>query len=141
MITIMLILIILSLLAKTSLYQPKIIKNYQKFLAKGLNDWCIGLNIKQKVRVKVQQTSTEILLNQILSELIDCLLWFIQTKMVLLKDLMATSKGVIKNYNVNITEKKLYSWPIDSDIKRYKEIRKVKHRARLRLYKRMLIRL
>ena len=31
-------------------------------------------------------------------------------------------------------EKTFYEQPIDSDIKRYKEIKKVKNRARLRLY-------
>ena len=32
------------------LYQQKIIKNDQKFLAKDLKDQCIGMNIKQKER-------------------------------------------------------------------------------------------
>ena len=34
-------------------------------------------------------------------------------------------KGVIKNYNVIIDGKKFHDQPIDSDIKRYKEIRKL----------------
>ena len=34
-------------------------------------------------------------------------------------------KGFIKNYIVTIIEKKLYDQPIDSDIKRYKEIRQL----------------
>ena len=34
-------------------------------------------------------------------------------------------KGIIKNYIVNINGKKFYDHPIDSDIKRYKEIRKL----------------
>ena len=50
-------------------------------------------------------------------------------------------KGIIKNYNVNITEKKKYSGPIDSDTKRYKGLRKVNNRTRLRLCKSMFIRL
>ena len=33
-------------------------------------------------------------------------------------------KGIIKNYNVIINGKKFYDQPIDSDIKRYEEIRK-----------------
>ena len=35
-------------------------------------------------------------------------------------------KGTIKNYNVIINGKNFYDQPIDSDIKRYKEIRKLK---------------
>ena len=41
-----------------------------------------------------------------------------------LKDIIY-SKGVIKNYNVIISGKNSYDQPIDSDIKLYKEIRKL----------------
>ena len=34
-------------------------------------------------------------------------------------------KGIIKNYNVIINEENFYDQPIDSDIKRYEEIRKL----------------
>ena len=34
-------------------------------------------------------------------------------------------KGVIKNYNVIVNGKNFYGQPIDSDIKRYKEITKL----------------
>ena len=34
-------------------YQQKINKNYQNFLVKGLKDQCIGMNIKRKVRQKI----------------------------------------------------------------------------------------
>ena len=34
-------------------------------------------------------------------------------------------KGIIKNYNVVINRKKFYNQTIDSDIKRYEEIRKL----------------
>ena len=75
-----LILIILFSLSKTqnymfllSPYQQKTIKNYQNFLAKELKVWCIEMNIKQKVKIKTRQTSTDILLNQTLWELTDCL--------------------------------------------------------------------
>ena len=37
-------------------------------------------------------------------------------------------KGIVKNYNVIINGKNLYDQPIDSDIKRYKEIRKLRSR-------------
>ena len=44
--------------------------------------------------------------------------------MLLLKDLKL--KGIIDNYNVIINGKNFYDQAIDSDIKRYKEIRKLK---------------
>ena len=69
-IMITLILILSFLLSKTqnymflpSLYQQNTIKNYQNFLAKNLKDRYIQMNIKQKVRIKTQQMSTDILLN------------------------------------------------------------------------------
>ena len=49
-----------------SLYQQKTTKSYQHFLAKGLKDQCIRVNIKQKVRIKTQQRSIDILWNQTL---------------------------------------------------------------------------
>ena len=38
-----------------SLYQQKTTKNYQNILAKDLKDECIGMNIKQKVKIKIWQ--------------------------------------------------------------------------------------
>ena len=35
-------------------------KNYQKFLAKDLKDQFIGINIKQEVRIKIQQINIDI---------------------------------------------------------------------------------
>ena len=76
----MLILIILLLLPKTKkLYIPVVIcqqktmKSYRNFLAKDLKDGLIGMNLKQNVKIKMQQTNTDIL-NQILLVLIDYLL-------------------------------------------------------------------
>ena len=76
----MLILIILFSLSKTenyeflmSHYQQKTIKNYQNVLVKELKDHFIGMNIKQKVRIKIQEMNTDIFSNQILQELADCL--------------------------------------------------------------------
>ena len=43
-----------------SLDQQKIIKNYQNLLAKDLKDLFIGINIKQKVRIKIQQMNIDI---------------------------------------------------------------------------------
>ena len=45
-------------MSRKSLYQQRTIKNYQNVLAKDLKDWCIGMNIKQKVKINIQQTST-----------------------------------------------------------------------------------
>ena len=39
-------------------------------------------------------------------------------------------KSIIKNCNVFINRKNLHNQPIDSDIKRYEEIRKINNRAR-----------
>ena len=49
------------------------------------------MNIKQKVRLEAQQMNIDILLNQILWELIDCMFWFIQTKNKGLINLMIKS--------------------------------------------------
>ena len=70
MITIMLI--ILSLLSKTKLplSARDTIKNYQNFLANDLKDQFIGMSIKQKFRIKIQQMNIDIFLNQILLKLI-----------------------------------------------------------------------
>ena len=45
-------------------YQQETTKKYQKFLAKGLRDQFIKMNIKQKVRAKMQQLNFDILSNQ-----------------------------------------------------------------------------
>ena len=57
----------------SSLYQQEAIKNYQNFLAKNLKDQFIGMNIKQKERIKIRQMSLDIFTSQILLESIDCL--------------------------------------------------------------------
>ena len=73
----------------SSLYHQKTTKNYQNFLVKDLKDKCLGMNIKQRVRTKIPQTSNG------------------------------------KVYNTIINGKNVYDQPIDSDIKRYDEIRKL----------------
>ena len=70
------------------LYQQETIKNYQNVLAKDFKDQFIGMNIKQKVRIKIQQMNLNIFSNQILLESIDYLFQFIQIKATMLKDLM-----------------------------------------------------
>ena len=49
------------------------------------------MNIKQKVKIKIQQMSKDILLNQTLLKLRDTLFGFIQIRVVMLKDLMVKS--------------------------------------------------
>ena len=52
-------------------------KNYQNFLAADFKDDFIGMNLKQKVRLKIQQMNVNIFSNQILLKLIDYLVKFI----------------------------------------------------------------
>ena len=112
--------ILLFLLFKTqnylflsSLYQQKTITNYQNILANGLKDQCIGMNTKQKVRIKIRQRSVDILSNQALWKLTDCLFWSIQIKMTMLKDSRRNylPKGILKNYNIIINGKKFITNP------------------------------
>ena len=42
-----------------SLYQQKTIKSYQNLLGKDLKDQCIGMNIKQKLIIKIRQMGTD----------------------------------------------------------------------------------
>ena len=69
------------------MYQQETIKNYRNFLAKDLKDQFIGMNIKQKVRIKLHQTNLDIFSNQTLLESIVYSFQFIQIKMTILKDL------------------------------------------------------
>ena len=71
-----LILIILFLLSQTqnytflsSLQQQKSIKNHQNFLAKDLKDQNIGMNIKEKIRIKTRQINIDISSNKTLQEI------------------------------------------------------------------------
>ena len=60
----------------TKLYVPivtlsaKTTKSNKDFLAKDLKDLCIGIDIKQKVTIKTQQTNKDIFLNNRLFGLI-----------------------------------------------------------------------
>ena len=49
-----------------STLSKKTIKNYYKFLAKNSKDRFTGMNMKQKVRIKIRPKSTNILSNQTL---------------------------------------------------------------------------
>ena len=73
----MAVLTILFLLSKTqnymflsSLSQQKVIKSYQNFLVNDLKDRCIGMNIKQKVRIKIRQKNITTFSNQDLLDII-----------------------------------------------------------------------
>ena len=56
------------------LSQQETIKIYQNFFAKDSKDQFIGMNITQKVRIKIQEMNNDLFLNQILLDLIDYLL-------------------------------------------------------------------
>lgn len=47
-------------LKENCLYQQRTIKNYQNYLAKDLKDQCIGMNMKQRVRIKILQMNIDI---------------------------------------------------------------------------------
>ena len=62
----------------TKLYVPAVTlsakdttKNYQNFIVKDLKDQSIGMNIKQKVRIKIRQMNIDIFSNKIFLEFID----------------------------------------------------------------------
>ena len=52
-----------------------------------MKDPFIRANIKQKLRIKIQQINTDIFSNQVLLKLIDYFFYSIQIKMTVLKDL------------------------------------------------------
>ena len=85
----MVMMIILSLLLKTQnyMFQQETIKNYQNFIARDSKGPFVGMKIKQKVIIKIRQTNLNTVSNQIFLEAIDHLFQFIETKMLLLKDL------------------------------------------------------
>ena len=70
---------IILIIIDTTLYVPVVIlsaknnKKQSKLYSKGLKDQFIGMNIKQKVRMKIQQMNVYIFSNQTLLELIDFL--------------------------------------------------------------------
>ena len=111
-----------------SLYQQKIIKNYQNYLAKVLKDQFIGINIKQKQSIKIQQMNIYFL-NSNFGGVTYCLFQFIQIKMAMRKGFSyedtSYQQVLYKIITSSSMEKNIYDQPIDSDIKRYKEIRKL----------------
>ena len=77
----------------TNLYVPAVTlsardnQNHQSFVVKDVKYPCIGINIKQKGKIKMQEKGINICSNQPLQELTNCLFRFIQIKVVMLKDL------------------------------------------------------
>ena len=107
----------------TQLYAPVVTlsardnRKLSDFLVKELKEQFLGMNIKQKVRLKQQQTSLDIFSNQILSGV---------NRLFALTDLNRSDdirgfknpryyslKGIIKNYKVIINGKNFYDQEID----------------------------
>ena len=72
-----------------------------------MKDKFIRMNIKQKVGIKLRQTSIDIFSNQILLELNYCLFWFIQTKMTMLKKNKLKLKDITYQKELSKTIKSL----------------------------------
>ena len=53
-----------------------------------MKDQFIGMSIKQKVRIKIQQMNEDIFFNQTLLESMNYLFYLIQMRLAMLKDLM-----------------------------------------------------
>ena len=112
----------------SSLCQCKIIKNYQNVILKDQKDQFRGMNIKKKLRIKIQQMNMNIFLDQTLLEFNRLFVLinlnrgkgarFFKTGRYYLP------KGIIK-ICIIINGKNSYDNAIDSGIKRYEEIRKL----------------
>ena len=87
----------------SSHYQQKTTKKYKNFLAKDLKDQCSGMNIKQKVRVKIWQTSIDVFYNEAIGVNRLFLLVYLNWKNDVKRDKSRRyylPKGIIKNYSV-----------------------------------------
>ena len=102
-------------------------RNYQNFLAKDLKDQCTGMNIKQKLRTKIQQMSINIFSNQNYVEVYRLFILVYSCQDDDAKKFKTQGyylpKGVIKNYNVIINGKNFFDQPVDSDLKQYEEVK------------------
>ena len=100
---------------------------------KELKDLLIGRNIKIRQNQKKQMTILQDFILMILfKELKDCLFLLLTILMTVKKTLKETviekkffSRVNITNYNVLINGRKFYDQPINDQIKKYEEIRKV----------------
>ena len=113
----------------SSLYQQKIIKNCQNFLSKGFERSVYWIEYKSKRENKNTANEYWYFLKSNLVGVNKLLVLVYLNKSNDVKRFSARRyylpKGIIKNYNVIINGKNLYDQAIDSDIKRYKEIRKL----------------
>ena len=104
-------------------------RDNQKLLPKDLKDQLTGMNIKQKVIIKIQQTNLDFFLNRIFFGVNRLFVLVYRNQDAASKIFKAIRyyllKGVIDNNNVTINGKNFYDQPMDSDIKRFEEIRKL----------------
>ena len=113
MIMLMPILVILFLISKTqnnymslqSHYQQKTTKNYQNILVKGLKNQFIGMNIEQKVRIKIQHNNKDIYSDQTLLQLQIVLIYSNNDDAKRFKTRRYFLPKNIKNYNAIINGK------------------------------------
>ena len=78
-------------------YQEKTTKTYQNFLVKDLKDQCIGINIKQRMRIKTQQMNIDVFSNQSLQSG-NCTFYFVKIKIRILKYLKLEDITYQKHY-------------------------------------------
>ena len=108
-------------------YKQETIKSYQNFLAKDLKDQFVGLNLKHKVRKNTTNECRNFLKpNFVEVNKLFVLVYSNQDKNS--KRFKAKTyylpEGIANNYSVIIIGKNVRDQSIDSDIKRYEEIRK-----------------
>ena len=110
----------------TKLYVPVVTfsaRDNQKLsgLVRDLQDQFIGMNIKQKVIIKIQQTNLDFFLNQILLQSIDYFFLVYSNQDAASKRFKSKRyylpKGIIGNCDVIINGKNFYDQTIDSEIK------------------------
>ena len=123
---------IIFIIKGTKLYLPVVNlstrdnQNYQNFLAEDFKDQFIGMNIKQKVKMKIQQMNIDIFSNEIWVNRLFVLVYSNQDdNSKKFKTRRYYLSEIIDNYNVTIHGKKFYDQAIDSDIKPYEEITKL----------------
>ena len=83
------------------------------------------MNVKQKMRIKMQQMDIDIFLNHTLWELTDCLFWLVQIKMPMLKDLkledITYQKALLRIITLSSLERTFLTKPlilIQNDMKK-----------------------
>ena len=86
-------------------YQQKTTENYQNILVKGLKNQFIGMNIEQKVRIKIQHNNKDIYSNQTLLQLQIVLIYLNNDDAKRFKTRRYFVPKNIKNYNAIINGK------------------------------------